>query len=72
MESESQSWPINSSQEYFHPTNFEPHSSRVARVMASMSGVRSGSGPVRVRVRSGPCGVMGHVTQRVGVRFGPN
>ena len=35
----------NSTQEYYHPTQYEPQPARLAHVMRSMLGLRSGSGP---------------------------
>ena len=41
---EAQKLPGNSTQEYYHPTKYEPQPARLAQVMRSMSGLRSGSG----------------------------
>ena len=65
MQPEARKAPVNSTQEYYHPTKDEPQRASLAQVMRAMLGLRlrSGSGPAPALVRSGPGGRKSEVTQ---------
>ena len=53
MQPEARKAPVNSTQEYYHPTKDEPQRASLAQVMRAMLGLWSGSGPALVRLWSG-------------------
>ena len=72
LQPEPQKTYANSTQEYYHPTKYQPTGASLAPVMRSMS-------PLRLRLRSGsgpapapaPGGSKSEVTQRIGLTLGP-